>query len=275
MSKLSKDLETIKSEFQNDEKLLENAFKLERLFKKYKFVLLGIVAVVVLWIAIVVASDYVEEKNAKEISQIYNELLISPQNTVLRENLKSKAPKLYDAFIYANLSSQKEARIAELEELSQSKNEIIAQIASYELASLKEDLQALSTIAKNPKKQGDSLKDFAKVQEAYLLLKNNDIDKAREVLKGVSSESSLDSIARQMEHYGIDKLPLESTKLESIKLQTPKESTKSSEENAQKPNTQQKSSTNESSAKGIDLQDSSSKIEAKPSTQTSTEPKEK
>ena len=275
MSKLSKDLETIKSEFQNDEKLLENAFKLERLFKKYKFVLLGIVAVVVLWIAIVVASDYVEEKNAKEISQIYNELLISPQNTVLRENLKSKAPKLYDAFIYANLSSQKEARIAELEELSQSKNELIAQIASYELASLKEDLQALSTIAKNPKKQGDSLKDFAKVQEAYLLLKNNDIDKAREVLKGVSSESSLDSIARQMEHYGIDKLPLEFTKLESIKLQTPKESTKSSEENAQKPNTQQKSSTNESSAKGIDLQDSSSKIEAKPSTQTSTEPKEK
>lgn len=275
MSKLSKDLETIKSEFQNDEKLLENAFKLERLFKKYKFVLLGIVAVVVLWIAIVVASDYVEEKNAKEISQIYNELLISPQNTVLRENLKSKAPKLYDAFIYANLSSQKEARIAELEELSQSKNELIAQIASYELASLKEDLQALSTIAKNPKKQGDSLKDFAKVQEAYLLLKNNDIDKAREVLKGVSSESSLDSIARQMEHYGIDKLPLESTKLESIKLQTPKESTKSSEENAQKPNTQQKSSTNESSAKGIDLQDYSSKIEAKPSTQTSTEAKEK
>lgn len=275
MSKLSKDLETIKSEFQNDEKLLENAFKLERLFKKYKFVLLGVVAVVVLWIAIVVASDYVEEKNAKEISQIYNELLISPQNTVLRENLKSKAPKLYDAFIYANLSSQKEARIAELEELSQSKNEIIAQIASYELASLKEDLQALSTIAKNPKKQGDSLKDFAKVQEAYLLLKNNDIDKAREVLKGVSNESSLDSIARQMEHYGIDKLPLESTKLESIKLQTPKESTKSSEENAQKPSTQQKSSTNESSAKGIDLQDSSSKIEAKPSTQTSTEPKEK
>lgn len=265
MSKLSKDLETIKSEFQNDEKLLENAFKLERLFKKYKFVLLGVVAVVVLWIAIVVASDYVEEKNAKEISQIYNELLISPQNTVLRENLKSKAPKLYDAFIYANLSSQKEARIAELEELSQSKNELIAQIASYELASLKEDLQALSTIAKNPKKQGDSLKDFAKIQEAYLLLKNNDIDKAREVLKGVSSESSLDSIARQMEHYGIDKLPLESTKLESIKLQTPKESTKSSEENAQKPSTQQKSSTNESS----------SKIEAKPSTQTSTEAKEK
>lgn len=238
MSKLSKDLETIKSEFQNDEKLLENAFKLERLFKKYKFVLLGIVAVVVLWIVIVVASDYVEEKNAKEISQIYNELLVSPQNTVLRENLKNKAPKLYDAFIYANLSSQKEARIAELEELSQSKNELIAQIASYELASLKEDLQALSTIAKNPKKQNDSLKDFAKIQEAYLLLKNNDIDKAREVLKGVSSESSLDSIARQMEHYGIDKLPLESTKLESIKLQTPKESTKSSEENSQKPSTQ-------------------------------------
>lgn len=269
MSKLSKDLETIKSEFQNDEKLLENAFKLERLFKKYKFVLLGIVAVVVLWIAIVVASDYVEEKNAKEISQIYNELLVSPQNTVLRENLKNKALKLYDAFIYANLSSQKEARIAELEELSQSKNELIAQIASYELASLKEDLQALSTIAKNPKKQNDSLKDFAKIQEAYLLLKNNDIDKAREVLKGVSSESSLDSIARQMEHYGIDKLPLESTKLESIKLQTPKESTKSSEENAQK------SSTNESSANSIDLQDSSSKIEPKPSTQTSTEAKEK
>ena len=275
MSKLSKDLETIKSEFQNDEKLLENAFKLERLFKKYKFVLLGIVAVVAIWIAIVVASDYVEEKNAKEISQIYNELLVSPQNTVLRENLKSKAPKLYDAFIYANLSSQKEARIAELEELSQSKNELIAQIASYELASLKEDLQALSTIAKNPKKQNDSLKDFAKIQEAYLLLKNNDIDKAREVLKGVSSESSLDSIARQMEHYGIDKLPLESTKLESIKLQTPKESTKSSEENTQKSSTQQKSGTNESSANSIDLQDSSSKIEPKPSTQTSTEAKEK
>ena len=50
MSKLSKDLESIKNEFQNDEKLLENAFKLERFFKKYKFVLLGIVSINILWV---------------------------------------------------------------------------------------------------------------------------------------------------------------------------------------------------------------------------------
>lgn len=244
MSKLSKDLESIKNEFQNDEKLLENAFKLERFFKKYKFVLLGIVSINILWVGFIVVSDYVEEKNAKEISQIYDELLVSPQNTILRENLKSKAPKLYDAFIYANLSSQKESRMQELEELKASKNELIAQMAQYELASLKEDKEALNAIynnSKNKQKETDSLKDFAKIQEAYLLLKNNDIAKAREVLKSISSESSLDSIARQMEHYGIDKISLESTKLESIKLKTPQEtksSPKSSDTSATKPSEQ-------------------------------------
>ncbi|MGX3044511.1 hypothetical protein [Helicobacter sp. T3_23-1056] len=243
MSKLSKDLEHIKSEFQNDEKLLENAFKIERLFKKYKFVLLGIVSIIILWVGFIVASDYVEEKNAKEISQIYDELLVSPQNTILRENLKSKAPKLYDAFVYANLSSQKEERMQELEGLKESKNELIAQIAQYELASLKEDKDALNAIYSNAKnkKDTDSLKDFAKIQEAYLLFKNNDIAKAREVLKSVSSESSLDSIARQMEHYGIDKISLQSTKLESIKLETPQDkesSPKSSNDFATKPSEQ-------------------------------------
>ncbi len=234
MSKLSKDLEAIKSEFQNDEKLLENAFKLERFFKKYKFVLIGIVAVCVVWVGAVVLSDYIDEKNAQETTQIYNQLLASPQNTILRENLAKKAPNLYDAFIYANLAQEKEARLQELENLTISKNELIAQMASYELASLKGDKELLNSISKpssNKKDSSNALQDFAKIQEAYLLLKENDITKAREVLKGVSSDSSLDSIARQMEHFGIDKIQAQSLKLESVKITEPSSnSTKTSQE---------------------------------------------
>ena len=100
---INNDLQVIKKEFENDEKILESAFRIERFFKKYKYILIVVVLVLVLWGVYICVYSFLEEKKAAEINEIYRELTQSPNNEVLRQSLKDKAPELYDLFLYAQI----------------------------------------------------------------------------------------------------------------------------------------------------------------------------
>ena len=45
-------LQGIKQEFEQDEKILESAFRLERLVKKYKYYLIALVVLIVAWVGL-------------------------------------------------------------------------------------------------------------------------------------------------------------------------------------------------------------------------------
>ena len=187
---MKNELELIKKEFENDEKILESAFKLERFFKKYKVLLISLVVVILAWISFVVIYDYLEEKRTDEISAIFNELNESPNNENLRNELKKLNPELYDLFLFSlNELDEKDAL--------ESKNELIKILATYDNASKNKDFDKLTSVAKDT-----NLGEFSILQAAFLARENNDFKKMRELLKEVKN-AELQEFVKAMQHYGI------------------------------------------------------------------------
>ena len=205
---INNDLQVIKKEFENDEKILESAFRIERFFKKYKYILIVVVLVLVLWGVYIGVYSFLEEKKAAEINEIYRELTQSPNNEVLRQSLKDKAPELYDLFLYAQIiqlanTQNLNGSNLDFEALQNSSNQIVKEIAEYVIASKSQDSAKLDAI-------DSAFGDLAKIQEAYLAIKAQDITKARKILSTIPKDSQMAGNAELLRHYGITTMPLES-----------------------------------------------------------------
>lgn len=103
---IKENLEQVKSEFKSDEKLLEGAFRLEKFFKRYKWVLLFIIVAFIAYLGDTKLQDYKREQTKERITQIYNEVLESPNNIALQKRLKEVAPELYDLYQFARASER-------------------------------------------------------------------------------------------------------------------------------------------------------------------------
>lgn len=220
-------LQGIKQEFEQDEKILESAFRLERLVKKYKYYLIALVVLIVAWVGYRSVYGVITENKAQKISALYTELTQNPDNTLLQDQLQAESKGLYDLYTLMRINLAQEGAETHLKELVDSPNPLVRELATYELASLKqENLSQVSGV----------MADFAKIQQAYLYLSKNQIPEARKELESIGLDSALYGIASQMKHYGIAKYPLESAlDLKEVGQEMPN---KESQNNASKPDAQ-------------------------------------
>ncbi|WP_407379290.1 hypothetical protein [Helicobacter sp.] len=220
-------LQGIKQEFEQDEKILESAFRLERLVKKYKYYLIALVVLIVAWVGYRSVYGVITENKAQKISALYTELTQNPDNTLLQNQLQAESKGLYDLYTLMRIDLAQEGAETHLKELVDSPNPLVRELATYELASLKqENLSQVSGV----------MADFAKIQQAYLYLSKNQIPEARKELESIGLDSALYGIASQMKHYGIAKYPLESAlDLKEVGQEMP---SKEAQNNASKPDAQ-------------------------------------
>lgn len=220
-------LQGIKQEFEQDEKILESAFRLERLVKKYKYYLIALVVLIVAWVGYRSVYGVITENKAQKISALYTELTQNPDNTLLQDQLQAESKGLYDLYTLMRIDLAQEGAETHLKELVDSPNPLVRELATYELASLKqENLSQVSGV----------MADFAKIQQAYLYLSKNQIPEARKELESIGLDSALYGIASQMKHYGIAKYPLESAlDLKEVGQEMPN---KEAQNNASKPDAQ-------------------------------------
>ncbi|MGL2597914.1 hypothetical protein ACQJ5V_06385 [Helicobacter pylori] len=193
---IKENLEQVKSEFKSDEKLLEGAFRLEKFFKRYKWVLLFVIVAFIAYLGDTKLQDYKREQTKERITQIYNEVLESPNNIALQKRLKEVAPELYDLYQFARASKRNDANA--FKKLSQSSNEIVKTFAQYSYASLSQD--------KNLLEKSPILKEMSALQEVNLLYGENSKDaikKAHQILSAIPLNSSLYAIISVLKHYGI------------------------------------------------------------------------
>lgn len=190
---IKQNLETIKEEFKSDEKIFESAFKIERIFYRYKWIFIGIVAILlILWIYTSI-KDMLEEKNAQQASKIYAQL--QQQDTPeLFEQLEKKAPNLAE-FLYLRKAVQNGDEEA-LQKLSNSKNSFIAEFAKYQNAMLKKDINELGLI-------NGQFGDLAKFEQAFLLIQDKKIAQAQEILQAIPQDSSIKELSKLLSHYGV------------------------------------------------------------------------
>jgi len=195
---LKENIAMVKEELNQEEKMFENAVKTERFVKKYKSPLIGaVVAIVVVLVGNSLYQLNVENKML-DSNAAYMTLLKSPTDTVAMKTLQDNNAPLYDAWKLQTAIVDGDEKT--LEELTASKNKIVADLASYEVAAMKKDVVALNTYAQN---KDAILKDMALLDEAVLLMQAGKTEEAHQRLNEIDEKSSVEKTAMMLQHYGV------------------------------------------------------------------------
>ena len=181
----------VKEALSSDEKMLESAFKLEKLYKKHKYKLWTVIAALILFFGGRAGLQAYREATLQSANTALLTLQKDPQNSVALATLKEKNPNLYALFTYTQ--ALKEGKADALQGLSSSSDALIADISRYHAAVLDE-------------KTADSAyyQDLTLVEEAYLALKSGNKTLAKQKLELVGEGSPVSSIARLLKHYTIE-----------------------------------------------------------------------
>jgi len=199
---LKENIDMVKEELNQEEKLFESAVKTERFVKKYKMPLISVLVAVVV---VLIGNSLYQAKLSSEIAlsnEAYLELMKDPKNTEAASTLKDNNSELYDGWkLQIALKEQDKTALESLK--SSSTNivaDIVADIAAYELAAINRDKSALNDYALN---QDAVLKDLAILNEAVLLMQEGKTDEAQARLKMISEQSSLQKVVSLLQHYGV------------------------------------------------------------------------
>lgn len=191
---LSEEIKQAKKSLSNDEKIFESAFRIEVFLKKYYRVILGIIGIVLVYFIWTAVMKYQEEKRAERITQIFDQIQTDGLNEKLLNEIKKEGGEVSD-FITLTWAIQ-ENKPEELEGLKKSSNSFIAQYASYELGSMKQNFG-------EEKKYGE-FANLILLQEGYRLMMDKKRQEALNKLNAIELTSPLKEWALRIGHYGID-----------------------------------------------------------------------
>ena len=184
------DVNFVKKELSGDEKILESAFKLESLYKKYKFQLWGVVAALILFFGGQSVMNAMHEAKLVEANEAFLTLQSKSDDANALKALKENNPALFELYSYAQ--AVKKQDIKALETLATSSNSVIADASGYTAGVLS-------------KKPVDSklYKELALLEEAYLAIGAGDTKVARDKLELIDERSPLSVIAGFLKHSTI------------------------------------------------------------------------
>jgi hypothetical protein len=184
------DVNYVKKELSGDEKVLESAFKLESLYKKYKFHLWGVAAALILFFGGQAVMDAMHQAKLEKANEAFLTLQNNGSDANALKVLKENNPALLELYTYAQAAQQQDVKA--LEGLSSSKNSVISDASAYTAAAL------------NKKPMDSKLyKEMALFQEAYLAIVAGDIKTAQNKLELIDDRSSLAVITQFLKHSTI------------------------------------------------------------------------
>jgi len=181
------DVNYVKKELSGDEKILESAFKIEELYKKYKFVIWGVVAAIILAFAGKTAMDAMHEAKLADANNAFLTLQTKPDDTEALQTLKAKNPALFELFSYAQAVKNQDVKA--LNGLAGSSSAVIADSSKYVAATLE-----------NKSSDSKLYKEMALLEAAYLSIKAGDIKSAKAKLELIDERSSFSMLASLLMH---------------------------------------------------------------------------
>ena len=184
------DVNYVKKELSGDEKVLESAFKLESLYKKYKFQLWGVIVVLILFFGGQAVMSALHEAKLVKANEAFLTLQSNSDDANALKVLQENNPALLELYTYAQ--AVKKEDIKALESLTSSSNSVIADASGYTAGVLK-------------KKPVDSklYKEMALFEEAYLSILAGDVKTAQNKLELIDERSSLSVIKEFLKHSTI------------------------------------------------------------------------
>jgi len=181
------DIADVKNELSSDEKLLESAFKLETLYKKYKLFIWGAGAAVLLFFIGSAVMESIQNARLSDANEALLRLQKKADDTTALETLKSKNPPLYELYTFTQAVKKEDK--TDLDMLHASHNEVIADASKYVSAALE-------------KKESNSrlYKEMAALEGAYLEIKKGKLTEAKERLELIDTRSAAAPIATLLKH---------------------------------------------------------------------------
>ncbi|MEA3522281.1 MAG: hypothetical protein U9R50_04850 [Campylobacterota bacterium] len=195
---LKENVEMVREELNSEEKFFENAVKTERFVKKYKTMLIGGVAVLILGIGANAIYDAKVRTTIEDANAALSILQKDASDQSAQTQLKTLNPELFDAWQLSEALKSNDTQI--LASLATSKAIAVADIASYQNAVVNNDIKALEAYSMKP---GAIYKDLALFELAVLLIRDNRIDEAHSKLRAIAKESPLYRYSQPLMHYGV------------------------------------------------------------------------
>lgn len=184
---------------EKDDALLEFGIRCERWIKRNRVALGLIAAALIVWAVAAISWNVTENMRLQAANDAFGALIKDSADIEARSILEVKSPELYDLFLLGEAARANDS--AALESLSK-KRSIAGDLAAYQLAAISGDSSALGRYIM---RENRPLKEFAELQEAYLLLKQGEWQSARARLEQIDLSSELKNAANALEHYGADK----------------------------------------------------------------------
>ena len=187
---LKENVDFIKKEISAEESYMENFFKVEKFYKKYKKAIFAAAIIGVVSISGTYISNYITQQNILESNIAYNKLLENPKDKAALAILKEKNYKLYEIFIYQQNPTTK------------TDLEFFKELAIYSLAIEKNSIEGINTALSS---QSFLLKDFALFNKALIQAQNKQYTNAKESLKLIDNQSPIYPLANILTHFLITK----------------------------------------------------------------------
>ena len=181
------DVKYVKTELSGDEKVLESAFKLEALYKKYKFVIWGLAAAVLLFFIGQTVMESMKQSKLEDANSAFLTLQEKSDDAEALKVLKAKNPALFELYTFSKAAKNSDTDA--LKALTSSKNEVVADSSKYTAA----------VIEKQPV-DSQLYKELALLEEAYLAIKSGDTKSAKAKLELIDERSSLQMLTQLLEH---------------------------------------------------------------------------
>ncbi len=185
---LKSGLQEVKQELSSDEKLLEQAFQLEKFFKKYKKL---IIATLILLTVAIIGYKTNEYLKNRELERANSALLIlqkDPNNKEALATLKESNKKLYALYSYSTSLNNKAKSLQNVPK----ETNFLKDVINYHK----------SVLEKNPQ-ESIYYKNLVMIEKAYLLIQKGKKKEARDILGRVPKNSQLAPVARLLKHYTI------------------------------------------------------------------------
>lgn len=177
----------VKRELSGDEKVLEKAFKLETLYKKYKLIIWAVVIGLILFFVGKTVMQNMHEARLIAANEAFVSLQKNENDSNALAILKEKNPELFELFSLSKAMNSKDTKV--LETLSTSSNEVVADISKYIIANLE-----------NKSSDSKIYNEFNVLQEAYLAIKAGDKSTAKSKLEMISDNRDLSQVSQTLQH---------------------------------------------------------------------------
>lgn len=187
---IQQNVDYIKEEMKNDEKMLEGLLRLESWFRKYKKTLIVLVSIIIIAVVGYVGNSYYKEHKQQHLAFVYEQAIKGDEKAVLE--LKDSKSRLYDLYVFQN--AIKDSNVEALKVLSHSKDPMIARLSAVQSASLQNNLKELDS-----KEAGD----IGYLQAAFLEIKVGNLQQSKEILTKIPNDSPIKDLANALEHLSI------------------------------------------------------------------------